>query len=110
MSRVLAVSEDDFRAAATDAELLRFFVNYAILAPSGHNTQPWLFRIGGRNLELLADRRRAGSSPHDFEVEELRPRLRQAIGIHGMPQLLMRFGYGPATQSSVRRPIETVVM
>lgn len=28
MSRVLPVSENDFRAAATDAELLRFFVNW----------------------------------------------------------------------------------
>ena len=67
MSRVLPGSEDDFRAAATDAELLQFFVHWATLAPSGHNTQPWLFRIGERNLDVLADRTRSLPvvDPHD---------------------------------------------
>ncbi|WP_372621181.1 Acg family FMN-binding oxidoreductase [Falsiroseomonas sp.] len=39
---------------------LRFLLNYAVLAPSGHNTQPWLFRLRGDDLlELRADRSRA---------------------------------------------------
>ncbi|HEV7264930.1 MAG TPA: hypothetical protein VGN83_08445 [Falsiroseomonas sp.] len=39
---------------------LRFLLNYAVLAPSGHNTQPWLFRLcGDALLELRADRSRA---------------------------------------------------
>lgn len=59
MSYKLAVAEQDFPSAATDAEILRFFVNYAILAPSSHNTQPWLFRIREGSLELIADRTRA---------------------------------------------------
>lgn len=59
MSHRLAVTEGDFPAGGTDAELLRFFVNFAILAPSGHNTQPWLFKIRERSLDLLADRTRA---------------------------------------------------
>lgn len=61
------VIEQGFPQGATDAEILRFFVNYAIRAPSGHNTQPWLFRIGERSLELLADRTRALPvvDPHD---------------------------------------------
>jgi hypothetical protein len=42
MSYEPAVAEGNFPAAATDAELLRFFVNFAILAASGHNTQTWL--------------------------------------------------------------------
>jgi nitroreductase len=46
---------------ATDspAELLRWAVSYAVLAPSGHNTQPWRFRIADDAVELYADRTRA---------------------------------------------------
>lgn len=38
---------------------LGFLVGYAILAPSGYNRQPWLFKIRGGRLEVHADRRRA---------------------------------------------------
>ncbi|HEU4565574.1 MAG TPA: hypothetical protein VFS05_13025 [Gemmatimonadaceae bacterium] len=41
------------------AARLRALVSWAVLAPSGHNTQPWLFRIAGDALELRADRSRA---------------------------------------------------
>jgi hypothetical protein len=46
---------------------LRFLLRYAILAPSGHNTQPWLFRLAGDRLLLFADRTRALPvvDPHD---------------------------------------------
>lgn len=37
----------------------RTLVQYAIRAPSNHNTQPWLFRMSGDALDLCADRRRA---------------------------------------------------
>jgi nitroreductase len=37
---------------------LRFLLNYAILAPSKHNTQPWLFRVDRNSVELYADRTR----------------------------------------------------
>jgi len=67
MSLNLAVTESDLPPNATDAEILRFVVNYAVLAPSGHNTQPWLFRIADTELQLLADRTRALPvvDPHD---------------------------------------------
>jgi hypothetical protein len=53
------VRETDFRRAGTSAEQLRFLLQYAVLAPSGHNTQPWLFKIDGDAVELYADRTRA---------------------------------------------------
>jgi nitroreductase len=53
------ISEADFPAAGSPAEKLRFLLGYAILAPSGHNTQPWLFRIIDDRVELYADRTRA---------------------------------------------------
>lgn len=41
------------------AARLDYLVRYAILAPSTHNSQPWLFRVRGEALELFADWRRA---------------------------------------------------
>jgi hypothetical protein len=40
-------------------ERLRFALHYAVLAPSSHNSQPWLFRIEENHVDLLADRTRA---------------------------------------------------
>lgn len=53
------ISETDFPAQGTPVEKWRFFLQYAILAPSGHNSQPWLFHIKPKALELYADRTRA---------------------------------------------------
>jgi hypothetical protein len=54
-----AISEGDFPAGGTAAQRLRFLLGYAILAPSGHNTQPWLFRVVDEAVEVRADRTRA---------------------------------------------------
>jgi nitroreductase len=54
-----AVSEDHFPSFGSIKEKFKFFVRYAILAPSGHNTQPWLFEVHDESLNLLADRTRA---------------------------------------------------
>ncbi len=53
------VSDQAWAAAQDDTARLRLLVEDAVLAPSGHNTQPWLFRLRGGGLELLADRTRA---------------------------------------------------
>jgi hypothetical protein len=53
-----AVRESDYPAAADTEQKIRFLLRYAILAPSGHNTQPWRFRIRDNAVELLADRTR----------------------------------------------------
>ncbi len=55
----LAVATEDFPRATSGADLLRHLVNYAVLAPSGHNSQPWLFKIREQTLALIADRTRA---------------------------------------------------
>lgn len=56
--------------AATGRPPLRRLVEAAALAPSSHNTQPWLFRAAGDAIELLADRTRAlpVNDPHDREL------------------------------------------
>ncbi len=45
-------------------------IRQAILAPSSHNTQPWLFRVCDAVIELRADRRRAlpVNDPDDREL------------------------------------------
>jgi nitroreductase len=53
------VRDTDYPMAGTIGDQLRFLLRYAILAPSGHNTQPWLFMITGDGIELYADRSRA---------------------------------------------------
>jgi hypothetical protein len=64
------VQEADFPTHGKPAEQLRFLLNYAVMAPSGHNTQPWLFQIDGNEVELYADRTRAlpMADPEDREL------------------------------------------
>lgn len=48
-----------FAACRSAWEQLAFLVRYGVLAPSGHNTQPWHFRlVDDAGLEVRADRSR----------------------------------------------------
>ena len=53
------VRGSDYPVRGVPAARLEYLVRYAVLAPSTHNTQPWLFRVRGEALELFADWRRA---------------------------------------------------
>ena len=53
-----SVCEADFPAGAPLAEQFAFLLNYAVLAPSSHNTQPWSFQVADEFVELYADRSR----------------------------------------------------
>ena len=53
------IREDDFPYDGTIVNKFKFLLNYTILAPSGHNTQPWLFNIVDDAVELYADQTRA---------------------------------------------------
>ena len=62
------VRDDDFYDLESRAAELEFLLQYAILAPSGHNTQPWSFKITSVGVEVYVDESRAmpyGSSPPD---------------------------------------------
>jgi hypothetical protein len=65
-----AVSESDYPFSGQVWERLSFCLNYAVLAPSVHNTQPWHFRLGLDEVKLYADRTRAlpAVDPHDREL------------------------------------------
>lgn len=53
------VSESDFPANGPREEKLEFLLRYAILAPSGPNTQPWKFAIHEEGISVFADLSRA---------------------------------------------------
>lgn len=59
ISNPWTVVEADFPATGSPVEQLHFLLNYAVLAPSRHNTQPWLFHAQGNSVELYVDRSRA---------------------------------------------------
>jgi len=49
------VRAEDYPATGRLEEKLRFLLNYAILAPSGPNTQPWTFSIHDDQIILMVD-------------------------------------------------------
>lgn len=59
MTTTLARSPLAYPHGAPPAERIAFALHYAILAPSSHNSQPWLFHLAGDRVDLLADRTRA---------------------------------------------------
>lgn len=67
---VWAIDEGRFPEGGSDADRLRFVLQYAILAPSGHNGQPWRFHVEGDALHVYADRTRALPTidPNDREL------------------------------------------
>ena len=53
-----------------EPDTIAHLVEAATRAPSSHNTQPWVFRTGGSEIDLLADRTRAlpANDPDDREL------------------------------------------
>lgn len=113
-----SVSEADYPANAGPVDKLRFLLNYAVLAPSGHNSQPWLFKLAGDEVELRADRARALPvvDPDDRELImscgaallHLRVAIRHfgyadVVSLFpnpGDPDLLARVGFGEKRRAS----------
>lgn len=52
------VKVEDFPAAASLKDKAHYLLNYALLAPSGHNTQPWLFHIEDDCVKVIFNRNR----------------------------------------------------
>lgn len=59
------VAINDFPSQGTTSDKLIFLLRFAVLAPSGHNTQPWSFSIAGNDISLRVVRERSleGSDP-----------------------------------------------
>ena len=91
---VRTVSEADFRPDWTPAEKLQFCLNFATLAPSSHNTQPWLFRVLNDTVELYADRNHALRvvDPHDRELT-----ISCGAALHHLRTAVRFFGHAEQT-------------
>lgn len=63
-------SDADFPSEGPLENRIRHLIGYATLAPSGHNTQPWLFATGPDWVDVIADRTRALPvvDPNDREL------------------------------------------
>lgn len=59
-----------FQTGAAVPAQMRELVRYATLAPSGHNTQPWLFAVQGDTIRISPDysRRLPAVDPQDREL------------------------------------------
>jgi hypothetical protein len=57
-------------SAPMDEQALRHLLGRALLAPSSHNTQPWIFETNAERIRLFADRTRAlpANDPDDREL------------------------------------------
>ena len=51
------ISAEQFPTSAGADEKILFLLKYAVLAPSNHNSQPWLFRLQGHELDVIAGKR-----------------------------------------------------
>ena len=49
------VKEENYPSNKSIEEKLRFLLRYAVLAPSGPNTQPWKVHLRGNEVMLMAD-------------------------------------------------------
>lgn len=80
----------DFPEGGSLSEKLRFFIAYATLAPSSHNTQPWLFRLADNVIYLYADRTRAlpVADPDDRELT-----MSCGAALYSLTLAIRHFGY-----------------
>lgn len=64
------IDESEFYELDDRRDEMEFLLRYAVLAPSGHNTQPWKFAIAPEGIEVYADysRRLPLMDPDDREL------------------------------------------
>jgi hypothetical protein len=92
------VSTTGFPDRGDAAEKLTFLLRYAVLAPSGHNTQPWLFGVDGDTVELYADRTQALAV---VDPEDRALTISCGAALFNLRVALRRFGYRDDTYELV---------
>lgn len=112
------ISSEAFPKNGFASDRIEFLLQYAILAPSPLNSQPWLFRLHYNDVEILADRRRqlpisdpdgrelhlaCGAAALNFCIAAEyfgQSFSTQLLPNPGDPNLLARIVLGPPTETS----------
>jgi hypothetical protein len=86
----------------------------SLLLLSTRDDGPREWFAAGRAMQRLLLRAAASGLAVAFmsqpiEVPDLRRRLRREVGDPGLPQLLLRVGYGPKPRATPRRPVDLVL-
>ena len=95
------------------ARHLRSSAGVAVFVSQRDDREHWV--LAGRACQRFALQATALGLKHAFvnqpvEVASLRPELAALVGTPGRrPDIVMRFGYGPALPYSARRPVEAVL-
>jgi hypothetical protein len=87
------IEESHLSPLACAEARLRFALNYAVLAPSSHNSQPWRFIVDGDTVMLCADRTRALSVVDPFDRELV---ISCGAALFNLRVALSHFGLGYA--------------
>jgi hypothetical protein len=53
--RAWLIDANDFPLSGTLPDKIKFLIGYGVLAPSQHNTQPWIFHLHGEVLSIMPD-------------------------------------------------------
>ena len=53
------IDYQDFYNQQTNVDKLKFLLNFAVLAPSSHNSQPWRFEVGDNFIIIKPELKRA---------------------------------------------------
>jgi len=85
------VKEKDFPEKDSMEDKLKFLINYAVLAPSSHNTQPWKFSIKGNNIEIYVDFTR---QLHEVDPEKRELYISVGCAISNLLLAAEHFGFG----------------
>ena len=98
--------------AAHDEKLIESSPLLAVLGTDGDTTRKRL--AAGRALSHVLLRATQDGVAASFlnqpiEVAELRPRVSELAGRTGVPQLVLRFGYGPDAKPTPRRPVGEIL-
>lgn len=98
---------------ARDEEVAAGSPALLVLATADDEPESWL-RAGMALSSILLDITAAGWASaylnQPIETEALRPRLRDAAGLAGQPQLLFRIGRAKLIDPAIRRPVEEVLI
>ncbi|MCU0621529.1 MAG: hypothetical protein MUC69_08510, partial [Gemmatimonadales bacterium] len=98
--------------AARDRDLALRSPLLVVLGSAGDEPVDWLATGQALARVLLVARDAdvfASFLNQPIEVAALREKVRDLLGRPGMPQLVLRFGFGPAVRPTPRRPVAEVL-